>query len=97
MTRDYSPAFVPGLVPAAITAYDLPDLAASVAPRGIFLAAPLDGSGAPADDATIAEDTSVIARAFAAQGATRNLVVLPHVEKSALHAALTAFLNDSSP
>lgn len=92
MTRDYSPQFVPGFVPAALTAYDLPDLAAIAAPRRLFLASPRQGSGAVADATTLAQDTAVITRAYEARSAPKNFVISPHTEASAVREALVAWL-----
>lgn len=39
----YNPDFVEGAVPAALTAYDLPDLAASLAPRKLGMVNPING------------------------------------------------------
>jgi hypothetical protein len=92
MTRDYNGVYVPGFVPAALTAYDLPDLAASAAPRGLLIAGPVDAKGAPADADTIAQDTAVMTRAYGARNATAKLVVLPRSEKAGWRDALTAWL-----
>lgn len=72
LTEQYRLAYTPALVPAALTAYDLPDLAAFMAPRKLSLVSPRDGRGDPAADTLVAEDTAVIARAYAAKGAPAN-------------------------
>ncbi len=64
-TPAYAPTLVHGAVPAALTAYDLPDLAACVAPGRLLLVDPRDGSGAPADDKNFERDVEVIGRAYA--------------------------------
>jgi hypothetical protein len=45
MNRFYNPKFVHSVVPGALKAYDLPDLAASLAPRKLLMAGITDGSG----------------------------------------------------
>jgi hypothetical protein len=92
MTRDYAGSFAPTLVPAALTAYDLPDLAASVTPRDLLLVAPVDAKRAPADAATIAEDTRLVRRAYSEGGSAEKLAVMPTADNAALRAALAAWL-----
>lgn len=48
LTEYYDPAFVPGAVAGMLTAYDLPDLSAAIAPRRQILIDPLDAAGGPA-------------------------------------------------
>ena len=88
----YPSEYSPSAVPAALTAYDLPDLAACLAPRRMLLAGPRDGSGAPASAETIAQDTAVVARAYALKTVPQNLVVVPRAEKTDLAAALAEWL-----
>jgi dienelactone hydrolase len=56
----YYPGFVQSLVPGAITAYDLPDLAASLAPRKLMIAGTTDGNGERNDQEEINKDLAVI-------------------------------------
>src|SRR5262245_25203854 len=49
----YNTAYVHSSVPAALTAYDLPDLAASLAPRKLMIAAARDGAGVKKDSSII--------------------------------------------
>jgi hypothetical protein len=92
MTENYPLAYTPAVVPAAITAYDLPDLAASLAPRKVLLLDPRDGRGDPADAATLDEDTAVTARAFAGQGAREAFAVARPNADAPLAAALGDWL-----
>lgn len=48
-TRYYRPELVPGAVAGMLTAYDLPDLQAAIAPRPVLLINPIEGSGARID------------------------------------------------
>ncbi len=45
MNRFYNPQFILSTVPGALRAYDLPDLAASFAPRRLFISGTIDGNG----------------------------------------------------
>jgi cephalosporin-C deacetylase-like acetyl esterase len=92
MTRDFSGSLAPTLVPAALTAYDLPDLAATAAPRDLLLVAPIDARRAAADAATIAEDTALVTRAYRERGAAEKLTVVREAQDAAVRAALAAWL-----
>ncbi len=43
--RFYSPTYIHGAVPGALTAYDLPDLASTLAPRKLMMIGVTDGAG----------------------------------------------------
>ena len=45
--RDYAPRFIPSAVAGALTAYDLPELAASLQPRSLLAAGVTDAKGEP--------------------------------------------------
>jgi hypothetical protein len=62
--RFYSPYFVQNLVSGAITAYDLPDLEASLAPRKLLLARATDGDGKKTDQEGINKDLEIIKNAY---------------------------------
>ena len=64
MNRFYRPVFVHSLVPGALTAYDLPDLAASLAPRKLMMAGVTDGDGNASDNEKINKDLSIIKTAY---------------------------------
>jgi len=68
MSRSYTTP-PDALVPAALTAYDLPDLAAALAPRPLLLVNPTDAHGNPAAE----EDLAVIRTAYATAGAAESL------------------------
>lgn len=63
-SRFYSPKFIHSSVPAALTAYDLPILAASLVPRKLLLVNVLDASGKPADLKTGNQDISLFTRRY---------------------------------
>jgi hypothetical protein len=46
-TRDYRTRFIPEAVPEMLTAYDLPDLEAALAPRPVLLLNPVNAAGVP--------------------------------------------------
>ncbi|MEO9021179.1 MAG: acetylxylan esterase [Ginsengibacter sp.] len=75
--RFYCPAFVHSAVPGALTAYDLPDLAASLAPRKLTIERVTDGTGNSADSENISKDLSVIKAAYHNQKADNQLNIMP--------------------
>jgi hypothetical protein len=60
MNRFYNPEFVNSIVPGALEAYDLPDLAASLAPRKLLMAGVTDGNGMKSDVESITNDLNII-------------------------------------
>ena len=76
MNRYYNPEFVYGLVPGALTAYDLPDLAATLAPRKLFIAGLTDGEGNNSDDKSIVEDMAVIKAGYNFKKANEQLNII---------------------
>lgn len=60
----YQPGFLYSTVPQAIGRYDLPELAASLAPRRLLIINPTNGNGEPVNDAAD-EDLAVIRRGYA--------------------------------
>jgi hypothetical protein len=75
MNHHYSAAYVHSLVPAALTAYDLPDLAASLAPRKLMIADARDGAGNKTDSTIINKDLSIIKAAYHYKNADENLEI----------------------
>jgi hypothetical protein len=92
MTPDYAPHYLTEAVPGALTAYDLPDLVACAAPRKVLVAAPRDSRGAPADAATIAQETAVMTRAYAGNSARLKVTSLQKGDSVAWNAALAEWL-----
>lgn len=60
MNRFYNPAFVHSFVPGALQSYDLPDIAASLAPRKLLMGGVKDGLGSLVDPEIIAVDLDII-------------------------------------
>lgn len=71
----YDPRFIPVAVAGALTGYDLPDLAASLAPRPLLLARPLDHQGRPADPDAVAAAYDIVRRTYADRDADAALQV----------------------
>jgi hypothetical protein len=81
MNRFYSPAYLYSTVPGSLTAYDLPDLAASLAPRKLTMVDVRDGAGNPVDIEKNDEDLLIIKSAYHNQkaGDQLNIVSLKSV------------------
>lgn len=62
----YRTAYLAGAVRGALTAYDLPDLAAGLAPRKLLIAGARDGAGALANAEMVGADLAVARSAYAA-------------------------------
>ena len=77
MNRFYNPAFIYSTVPNALTAYDLPDLAASLAPRKLVIANATDGAGNQSDPKSRDEDFSVIKAAYQHKKTSEQLDIIP--------------------
>lgn len=76
MDRFYNPAFIPGTVPGALKAYDLPDLAASLAPRKLMIVDVTNGTGNTPDPENIHEDISFIRAAYQSRNAGGQLHII---------------------
>jgi cephalosporin-C deacetylase-like acetyl esterase len=75
MAKFYSPDFIPNAVPYALQSYDLPDLAASLAPTGLFINDAVDGTGKKSGSETIDEDIEIIKKGYSAKKAADKLVL----------------------
>jgi len=76
MNRFYHPGFVHNLVAGALTEYDLPDLAATLAPRKIILKGITDGNGEIKDNESIKTDMKIIRNAYQLKNAGENLKII---------------------
>ncbi len=83
MSRFYNPGFIYGAVPGALKDYDLPDLAATLAPRKLLMAGTTDGNGEKADQESITNDLNIIKTAYQNRNAAEqlNIVSLEQDEK----------------
>jgi len=73
MNRFYDPQFILSSVPAALNAYDLPDLAAAFAPRRLFISGTVDGNGDAADNS---DDLEIIRSAYKNRNAEDRLKIV---------------------
>lgn len=76
MNRYYNPGFIHSTVAGALEAYDLPDLAASLAPRKLMMAEVTDGNGKNTDNESINKDLSVIKIAYHLRNADEQLNIV---------------------
>jgi hypothetical protein len=74
--RLYDPSFIQSTVAAALTSYDLPDLAASLAPKHLMMVNILDGSGKSADPTILQDEISFIKTAYEKADASELLYIL---------------------
>jgi hypothetical protein len=74
MNRLYDPKFINSLVPGALEFYDLPDLAASLAPRKLMIAGSLDGAGNSGND-NINKDLEVVKNGYRHRNAKDALII----------------------
>jgi hypothetical protein len=75
MNRFYDQDFVHGTVAGSLQAYDLPDLAGSLAPRKLLIAGVTDGRGDPGNREDIMEDMEVIESIYDQRNSRGNLEI----------------------
>jgi hypothetical protein len=75
-TRFYDPTFIEGAVPAMLHKYDLPDLAASMAPMMLAYINPLNGEGKASSDEIIEEDLSIIRNGYRFRNAEDRFILV---------------------
>ncbi len=75
--RFYSSSFIPGVVPGALKAYDLPDIEASLAPRKLLMAGVTDGNGKISDTASINNDLEIVRNGYKKKNAEELLRIIP--------------------
>lgn len=76
MTPSYRPLFIPSTVPGALTAYDLPLLSASLAPRKLMMVGTTNGDGELTDQEGIDKDLEIIKKVYKEKGADKQLNIL---------------------
>jgi hypothetical protein len=76
LNRFYKPSFILNTVPGALKAYDLPDLAASLAPRKLLMAGVTDGNGKSTDVESINKDLAIIKTAYQYRNADNQLKIV---------------------
>ena len=75
INRFYNPKYIAGTVPGALKGYDLPDLAASIAPRKMFISGITDSSGDIAVNEQIDNDIDIIKAGYKLRNAEDQLTV----------------------
>lgn len=94
LSPKYSASFLTAAVPGVLTAYDLSDLVACLAPRRVLLAAPGDALGAPAEGSVVAQETAVATRAYSDAASQLKIVAVPTpAQAGGLTPLLTAWLH----
>ena len=73
--RFYDPFLIQGTVPGALVEYDLPDLEAAFAPRNLFIAGSVDGTG-NSSGARISKDLDIVRAEYQKQNAAEHLKIL---------------------
>jgi hypothetical protein len=76
MNRYYHAHAVPPIVAAALTAYDLPDLAAAQAPNRLLMVNVKNQLGNPASDKVMEEDLAIVKSSFTQARAENNLKII---------------------
>jgi hypothetical protein len=94
--KRYRTRHIPHAVPAALEAYDLPDLAATLAPRPLTLINPVDHSGEPARRDLIEADYALTRTVYALAGAEEALHI-KNVPPETLADTAAAALNPARP
>jgi dienelactone hydrolase len=74
-SRFYQLGFMYGAVPGALKKYDLPDLAASLAPRKLCITGFTDGNGKRTDEGQITKDLNFIRSAYRALNEEEKMIV----------------------
>lgn len=72
----YNSAFIHSTVPAALEVYDIPDLAAALAPRKLLLAGVTDGNSKISDQEAINKDLNVIKSSYQQKNSSAQLIIV---------------------
>lgn len=76
LNRFYTSSFILNTVPGALKAYDLPDLAASLAPRKLLMAGVTDGNSKSTDTESINTELAIIKTAYQFRNAGNQLKIV---------------------
>jgi cephalosporin-C deacetylase-like acetyl esterase len=88
----YSPAYVPHAVAGSMGWYDLPDLAAVLAPRKLLMVGIVDQLGRPAGATSIETELSVVRAAYSAGPARTAFTIQPAGQANEIGDLLAAWL-----
>jgi hypothetical protein len=94
MNPQYEADFLHSTVPGAIGVYDLPDLAAVLAPGKVLMVGVTDGNGDNTNTEDINKDLSVIKAAYQNKNATGYLQIEPALQAGKLSGALKKWLEN---
>jgi hypothetical protein len=83
--RFYDPKLVNCIVPGALKSYDLPDLAAALAPGRLLMAGVTDGSGKSDDAEGISSDLEIIRSSYHSMKADDQLKIVINLVPEKLH------------
>ena len=76
LNNQYNSTLFMNTVPSALTRYDLPDLAISLAPRTLFIIGPTDGAGKNVDTKQIEDDMDAIRSGYQTMNASDKLHIV---------------------
>jgi hypothetical protein len=94
MNRIYNPAFIQNAVPGSLGVYDLPDLAASLAPRKLMMAGITDGTGNKINPESASEELSVIKGAYHNRNAEAQLQIISWKPNENLYESYVRWINN---
>ena len=92
MNRFYYPGFVQNLVPGALTAFDLPDIEASLAPRKLLMVGATDGNGEKTDQGSIEKDLAIIKKSYQAKNSPGQLIIVSQEPTGKPYSILTDWI-----
>lgn len=92
MNRLYKPGFIFSAVAGALKAFDLPDIAAALAPGKLLIAGITDGNGQPLSPENAETDLSVIRSAYHYKNADQNLDIIYGDTSNRLHNLLEEWM-----
>lgn len=90
-SRFYRSDYVMTGVAGSLIEYDLPDLAASLAPQKLILHNPLDGAGLKDDEEVIKQDIAMIENRYRIGSSGDKLVIIPEKNSAKLDEYLSAW------
>jgi dienelactone hydrolase len=92
LSRDYKPSYITSVVAGAINDYDLPDLMAGLSPKRVFVANPLDPTGAAYSRAEVTQWMDYPTRVFADSGNSDNLRLAVGLNDSQINQGILGWL-----
>ncbi len=93
-TRYYNPKFIHSTVPGSVGAYDLPDLAASLAPGKLLIVDATDATGTATDSAIVREAIAIIQKAWQKEGAEQHFTAARPTSTEQLHDLYEDWINE---